>query len=306
MSEAFLEAVKVGDGSKVRAMLEADPSLANARTKDGTHGAVLALYHGHADVSRAILDRRPTLDLHAAATVGDLGRVRDLVEADPASVHAYSGDGFAPLGLAAYTGRLDVVRYLLSKGADVNQVGRNPSKFTALTGAVASRHPAVVPVLLHARPRPTGTPSRSSSRRARTRTTGTGAATPRSSRRRPTGTSPCSSSSWPEAGRAPRRRSRGRPPSAWPSRTATLRPRPGSGPARRQAERHIPATSSPSRRTASTIVSREAAYERRRWPSPAAPNARPGVTGTFASFRRRSLWGALSVGAARRGDAHEA
>ena len=150
MSEAFLEAVKAGDGSKVRAMLEADPSLANARTKDGTHGAVLALYHGHADVSRAILDRRPTLDLHAAATVGDLGRVRDLVEADLTSIHAYSGDGFAPLGLAAYTGRLDVVRYLLSKGADVNQVGRNPSKFTALTGAVASRHRDVVAVLLEA------------------------------------------------------------------------------------------------------------------------------------------------------------
>lgn len=150
MSEAFLEAVKAGDASKVRSMLETDPSLADARTRDGTHGAVLALYHGHPDVSRAILDRKPTLDLHAAATVGDLGRVRDLVESAPGSVHAYSGDGFPPLGLAAYTGRLDVVRYLLSKGADVNQVGRNPAKFTALTGAVASRHRDVVEVLLEA------------------------------------------------------------------------------------------------------------------------------------------------------------
>lgn len=148
MTEAFLKAVQDGDGGKVRELLEQDPSLKDARTKEGVHAAVLALYYGHPDVSKAILARGPTLDLHAAATVGDLDRVRQLVERDHASLAAYSPDGFPPLALAAYTGHLPVVDYLLSRGADVNQVGKNRGRFTALTGAVSSGHRDVVARLL--------------------------------------------------------------------------------------------------------------------------------------------------------------
>src|SRR5256712_4312693 len=46
--------------------------------------------------------------------------------------------------------------------------------------------------------------------------------------------------------------------------------------------RQILCSTSAIRRMDSTIVSREAAYDRRRWPSPASPNALPGVTATFA------------------------
>src|SRR5947209_4662137 len=58
---------------------------------------------------------------------------------------------------------------------------------------------------------------------------------------------------------------------------------------------------SPIRRMHSTIVSREAAYERRRWPSPASPNALPGVTATFVSLRIRSASDALSMPTSTRG-----
>jgi len=150
MTDALLEAAKAGDLAKVTEMLRADPTLANARTAEGIHAAVLALYHGNPVIADAILAHRPSLDVHAAATVGDLARVRELVDRDPGLVRAYSADGFPPLGLAAYMGHRAIVEYLLGKGADVNQVGTNPSKFTALTGAVASSHRDVVKVLLEA------------------------------------------------------------------------------------------------------------------------------------------------------------
>lgn len=150
MSEDFVDAVKAGDVAKVDQSLKRDSSLKDARTKEGIHVAVLALYYGHEDVSRTILAQKPVLDVHSAAAVGDLKRVKQLVEKDPEAVHSYSSDGFPPLGLAAYLGHVDVVAYLLSKGADVNQAGKNPGKFTALTGAVASGHADVVKVLLEA------------------------------------------------------------------------------------------------------------------------------------------------------------
>lgn len=150
MPDEFLEAVRAGDAARVRALLRKDPDLKDARTPEGIHVAVEALYRGHVDVAQAILEKRPVLDLHAAATVGDLARVRELVEADPLSVATYSVDGFPPLGLAAHLGHADIVEYLLSKGADANQVSKNRGRFTALTGAVSSGHASVVRKLLEA------------------------------------------------------------------------------------------------------------------------------------------------------------
>src|SRR5437879_4595471 len=65
--------------------------------------------------------------------------------------------------------------------------------------------------------------------------------------------------------------------------------------------RQIPLRTSVIRRILSTIVSREAAYERRRWPSPASPNALPGVTATSVSWRIRSASDALSIRMSTRG-----
>lgn len=150
MTQEFLQAVQAGDLTKVRGLLKAQPELRDAHSKEGVHAAVLALYYGHGDVSKAILAAKPTLDIHAAAAVGDLAQVRRLVEANPALVSAYSTDGFPPLALAAYMGHSAVVDYFLSQGSDVNQIGRNRGRFTALTGAVSSRHRDVVERLLKA------------------------------------------------------------------------------------------------------------------------------------------------------------
>ncbi|HYM39704.1 MAG TPA: ankyrin repeat domain-containing protein [Thermoplasmata archaeon] len=150
MSEEFLKAVQAGELTKVKSLLKAQPDLKDTRTSEGVHAAVLALYHGHADVSKAILAARPVLDVHAAATVGDLARVKQLVEADPKAVASYSADGFPPLALAAFLGHPAVVDYLLAKGADVNQAGKNRGRFTALPGAVSSGHRDVVERLVKA------------------------------------------------------------------------------------------------------------------------------------------------------------
>lgn len=148
MSEEFFDAVRKGDLARVNAMLGREPGLANARTPDGTHAAVLALYHGQGDVSKAILARKPMLDLRSAAAVGDFDRVKEVAEAAPDTVDVPGQDGFTALSLAAYLGHRPIVGYLINKGADVNYSSPGSTHFTALTGAVASGHADVVEVLL--------------------------------------------------------------------------------------------------------------------------------------------------------------
>ena len=147
-SEEFLKAVMGGDVAAVQGMLAQAPSLKNARTQSGVHAAVLAVYYGKRDVAEAILQHGPELSIHDAATLGDFGRVKQLVAQDPELVNSLSGDGFTPLGLAAFTGRLEIAEFLLAQGADVNFVSQGENQFTALTGAVASGSAPIVKLLL--------------------------------------------------------------------------------------------------------------------------------------------------------------
>ncbi len=150
MSQALFDAIQAGDAARVNELLARDPSLKDGKTKEGVHAAVFALYLGQKGIADLILSRDPTLDLHAAAAVGDLRRVQELVEEDTTAIHTYSADGFAPLGLAAYMGHADIVEYLLSCGANANQAGKNPGRSTALTGAASQGHYRVAKILVEA------------------------------------------------------------------------------------------------------------------------------------------------------------
>lgn len=146
----FFDAVKKGDLTRVREWLAKDRDVVDAKTDKGFSPVTLAAYYGKEDVLKEILGYRPTLTLHEAAIVGDLGRVKEFVEKDPGLTDdASSPDGFSPLGLAAHFGHSDVVRYLLEAGADVNFAAAETG-FTALTGAVAGGHGEIVRLLIDA------------------------------------------------------------------------------------------------------------------------------------------------------------
>src|SRR5262245_39718203 len=108
---------------------------------------------------REVLDhlrsRGAYVDIGTAASVGDLGRVRELLDADPSLANRvseyvtyYIGSG-APLKNAAARGHLEVVKLLLERGADPNlpEEGIAPHGH-ALYSAVYNGHYEIARVLL--------------------------------------------------------------------------------------------------------------------------------------------------------------
>lgn len=73
---------------------------------------------------------------------GDVERVRALVTAEPALVHARDAEGSTPLHHAAWKGHAEVATLLLGAGADVNAQSRNTHYGgTPSTPPTATRRP---------------------------------------------------------------------------------------------------------------------------------------------------------------------
>ena len=128
----FLEAVKQGNAAVVRQMLDANPALASARAESGESAVLLSVYYGKDDVRELLLARGVSLDVFEAAAAGVRDTVAARIKEDSSLVVAFSHDGFTPLHLAAFFGRIPVVELLLSLGAPVNEVSRNPSELRPL------------------------------------------------------------------------------------------------------------------------------------------------------------------------------
>jgi len=147
-TDEFLEAIQKGDLSKVNQLIEANPALANSKAKDGTSVILLALYRGQRNIAEAISTKKAELDIFEASTLGQLDHAKSLIDRNPQIVSAYSPDGFALVALTAYLGQKETTEFLIEKGADINAVARNPTGFTALTGAVANNHTEIAKLLV--------------------------------------------------------------------------------------------------------------------------------------------------------------
>ena len=149
MTADFFETIRKGDQEAVDEKLSADPSLLKTRQKDDLSPVLAAAYSGHPRLAEHLSEQvgAGELRLFEAAAVGDVAVVRGKL-AGGWEIEDRSNDGYAPLHLAAYFGRLEVARLLLERGADPNAVASNDSRVTPLHSAVSARHRDLAGLLL--------------------------------------------------------------------------------------------------------------------------------------------------------------
>ena len=110
----LLAALPAGNRELIDVLLEAGADI-NQRSHwwAGSFG-VLDDDHGLASY---LIERGARVDVHAAARLGMMDRLVELVTADPALVHARGGDGQTPLHFAP---TIEIAAFLLDKGADID------------------------------------------------------------------------------------------------------------------------------------------------------------------------------------------
>lgn len=140
--DELLDAIRKGDAARVAALLDADPALLNGA------GLLQSLYRGRMDLVQLFLDRGHLLTFHEAAALGDLPRLRELLDADPALLDAFGTDGFNALGLAIFFRHPEVARLLIERGADVTAPARNAMLVAPVHAAATQGDREILQLLL--------------------------------------------------------------------------------------------------------------------------------------------------------------
>jgi ankyrin repeat protein len=146
---SLFELIGAGDKDGIVEALADDPELAGERNADGLSPVLVALYNGKTDLVDPILDANPPLDVFDAAAVGRTRGLEELLEAEPHLARAWSADGFTALHLAAFFGQEDAARLLLDYGADPRVVSSHPEiQVAPVQSAAAGGHDSIVRLLL--------------------------------------------------------------------------------------------------------------------------------------------------------------
>lgn len=157
-------AVAAGNFDMVRALLDLGADL-EARNDDGRTALHDSIEYGKHDIRELLLERGAYVDICAAAILGLLGRVSELLDQEPGLANDRSTN-LSPLGWAAFgnqtdtatelisrgarmddgellcaalVGHVEVGRLLLERGADPNEIDKN-SGGTALHAAASMRY----------------------------------------------------------------------------------------------------------------------------------------------------------------------
>jgi len=142
------EAIRVGDESRVHALLDADPNLVHGGGAAGMAPLLLAIYTKRPIMAKLLLNRGAQLDVFAAAAMGETEECKRFIQADEILLQMASSDGWTPLHLACFFGHVETAEMLLSLGADVKARSANAMHNTPLHAAAAGRSADICALLL--------------------------------------------------------------------------------------------------------------------------------------------------------------
>ncbi|HEY6137259.1 MAG TPA: ankyrin repeat domain-containing protein [Thermoanaerobaculia bacterium] len=147
MQDELIHAIRNGDGARVAALLDADPSLLTARAGN-VSAPLLAIYHQHPEIAQLFIERGAELTFAEACAAGDEARALALLDADPSLLERRSDDGFPPLGFAIFFRHPSLARTLVERGANVNAAAENAQRVAPVHAAAAVRDVETMRLLL--------------------------------------------------------------------------------------------------------------------------------------------------------------
>ncbi len=138
---AVVCAASRGHRAVIDVLLDAGAGI-NSRSKWWA-GSFGVLDSSDPETAAYLIERGANVDAHAAARLGMFDKLKELISADPALVHARGGDGQTPLHFA---GTVEIAAYLIDHGADID--ARDVDHESTAAQYLVALHPEVARYLI--------------------------------------------------------------------------------------------------------------------------------------------------------------
>lgn len=136
-AEEMAAAVTQGNLERVRELLTIEPKLVNALSPNRIPVLMIALYYNRPEIAELFAEAGAELNVFSAAAFGRLEAVKAAYEEWPGWLNEFSRDGYTPLQLACFFGRVPVARWLVEQGAAIHAVSRNEAAVQPIHAAAA-------------------------------------------------------------------------------------------------------------------------------------------------------------------------
>ncbi|WP_183577279.1 ankyrin repeat domain-containing protein [Mucilaginibacter sp. X5P1] len=146
--EKLEEYITTGDVIGLNVLLTQNPKLAKGTTSHKVSPLMLSCYYKKPEVTSLLLKYVDDITLFEAAAAGKFDVVAHLVFTYPDAIDFFADDGFTPLGLACYFGQHEIARYLVLKGANVNQPSNNGFNVFPIHSAAAGNYTDIAKLLI--------------------------------------------------------------------------------------------------------------------------------------------------------------
>ena len=144
---ALIELIQQGQPEAAFALLEQNPEIADEVGPDGVGAAMLALYFGQRELAENIVTHKSSMTVHEAAAFGRIVHLEKLLTDE--NKESFSPDGFQPLHLAAFFGRQDALKVLLSSRVSLDTISQNSLGVAPLHSALANDHETIARELVY-------------------------------------------------------------------------------------------------------------------------------------------------------------
>src|SRR5260370_2137143 len=93
---AFIDAIKAGEFERVKAMVSAEPTLIDARSRTGESAILTAVYHRQKEIVNLLVARGATMSVFEACAAGQVERVAPLIASHSSPRKGFVADGCTP------------------------------------------------------------------------------------------------------------------------------------------------------------------------------------------------------------------